>query len=171
MDSLWSNLHNENNNLDKTDEDPLSWEFQMDPDSRILSQHLIVIKAYFEIGTPIPIDYESLKLIFTPRELFEKHITSKPTSYWKAINLAVLRERFTNPTTCFENPGIFYKYPNLGIIISKIPVKCHKVNMRKSGIGFKTSFLGLRWAIFEIIGGNSFHFDWKKWSNVPEILE
>ena len=169
MDSLWSNLHNENNNLDKTDEDPLSWDFQIDPDPRILSQHLNVIKAYFEIGTPI--DYESLKLIFTPQKLFEKHITSKPTSYWKAINLAVLRERFNNPTTCFENPGIFYKYPNLGIIISKIPVKCHKVNMRKSGIGFKTSFLGLRWAIFEIIGGNSFHFDWKKWSNVPEILE
>ena len=71
MDSLWSNLHNENNNLDKTDEEPLSWEFQMDPDPRILGQHLNVIKAYFEIGTPI--DYESLKLIFTPQKLFEKH--------------------------------------------------------------------------------------------------
>ena len=172
MDSLWSNLDKEDQ-TDQTEDDPLSsWDFQLDPDPGILNQHLNVIQDYFK---ETPINYESafkrVKLIFTPQELFSKHITSKPTSYWKAINLAVLRERFGNPTTCFENPGIFYKYPNLGIIISKVPVKCHKVNMRKSGVGLKSYFQGLRWAIFEIVGGNSFHFDWKKWSNVSEILQ
>ena len=163
MDSVWSNLDIASDNLNR--EDPIEWNFDINPDQFVLSQHLEVIKSYFGCDEKA---LKPVKLIQTPHKLFDKHIIPKPTSYWKAIALAVSRDRFDHPTTCFENPGIFYQYPNLRLIISKVPVKCHKVIMRKSG-RLRACFQGFRWAVFEMVGsGNSYHFETKRWSNVPE---
>ena len=172
MDRIWSNLHLDHQS-NFQDQDSFEWIFVKDLNPSILTLHEQVIQFYFE-GL-LPKKTKCPKVIKTPQELFHKHLTTKPISYWKAIDLAKNREdleQIEHPTLhCFENPGTFYKYPNLKLLISKDPVRCHVVLHRKCN-NPSPSFQGYRWAVFEIIGPqNSLHFDVKKWSRIPEVLK
>ena len=146
--------------------DPFPWIFVKDLDPSILDSHQRVIQAYCE--QKLPMKRKSPKVIQTPPALLHKHLTSTPISYWKAQALAQLREEIEESEPpilhCFENPGIFYKYSSLKLLVSQRPVKCYVVNQGQS------RFQGWRWAVFEIKGQQAFHFDWKKWCRLPEVL-
>ena len=170
VDSIWSDQAFVKESSNPNESEEFHFIFVNDLDPSVLALHQQVIQFYFE-ATQIR-KTKCPKVIQPPPELFERHLTSKPISYWKAMDLAKHRENLEQmdyPTVhCFETPGTFYKYPNLKLLISNAPVRCHSVHCRFRS-DLSACFEGLRWAVFEIKGQNLFHFDLKKWSRVPAV--
>ena len=106
-------------------------------------------------------------LIYTAKELFNRHISDISITKGKALYLAKNRQRQNAFTTVFEDPVRFYRYNRLGVIISEKPVKCFEIQPGKETNDLKAVYRHHRWAIFE---GPNFHYNWRKNISVPAVF-
>ena len=135
---------------------------------QICVQHLEVLREYFKRKTGFKTVEElgrQILVIPTPVSLFPKHLVDRPIDEWKAKQLARDRGRLEAPTTVFEDPGKFYFYPELEVIVSHRQVKKYRVTPMKPGPGLNAYEVGLQFAVFDSV----FHFDPKKDFNVTPI--
>ena len=60
-------------------------------------------------------------VIKTPKSLIPSHLVDRPIDEWKAATLSANRGRLqkVRPTTVFEDPEIFYLYPDLELMVSE----------------------------------------------------
>ena len=110
-------------------------------------------------------------VIPTPESLYDKHLVDRPIEEWKAAQLAINRRRFEGVTTVFEDPGKFYFYRDLEVIVSHRKVKKYRVVPVKPRPGLRQMVRpdypavelrvrdqGLKFAIFDVI----YHFNNEK---------
>ena len=147
------------------------WDVESQVDPRIITDHYNVVFSYFErrmSNEDIKLQMnDSVSIIRTPPSLFDRHITTIPISPYKAINLAQYRERCNTMTTVFGDPKHFYFYSEIDLILSKVVVDCYNIVPRKDSDSLYASDMGKRWAIFEKKSGSTYHFNWRKWNQVP----
>ena len=192
MESIWSDFHEESNTFQLLG--GFDWRFQMEPDPFILQSHLQVVKYYFgfeanETGK-IEREMKEISVIETPRQLFERHLTTSPIDLIKTLDLAKLRidSGATEITTIFEDPFRFYDYRTLDLIVAEKPTDCYsvvlqnqmdldpksdpkagsKVNAETDGGDLNPIYLGEIWAIFERKSGNVLHFNAQKWAQIRD---
>ena len=173
MNSTWNDLNDLNDPLYQQNNPVNFWDFESDLDPRIITQHTNLAFLYFQRHISNEelkvLMNEGVRVIQTPSSLFDRHITSIPISEWKAIDLAQSRQRYHTVTTVFEDPQLFYFYSKIDLILSKPIVDCYKIMPTKESEKLFPIFMGKRWAIFEKKSGSTFHFDWKKWSQLPAV--
>ena len=145
---------------------------QNDPLLRdICIQHLEVLSDYKktrfitveELG-------RNISVIPTPMSLFPKHLVDRPIDEWKAVKLAIDRDRFEGATTVFEDPETFYFYPELEVIVSERQVKKYRVvpikpRADKPPTGLNAYEEGLQFAVFDSV----YHFNPKKDRNITPV--
>ena len=163
----WGNLaenENEPSNSDFVGESTSSNQEHWQQNEDLCNRHRVALNFYFgncnlssveELGPAIAIP--------TPNHLIGRHLVTKPIDSMKAIELAVSRERTECTTTVFEDPGIFWAYPLLEIIISQSKVKLFEVLPMKNSSSLCAYYRGLSWAIFEA----TYHFQWQRFKKLP----
>ena len=163
IESIWSDL--------QLDSEPnfcsFNWSFQMDPNHLILQTHKEIARHYFGFGA-LEVAMRDVEVIETPRVLFQRHLATFPIDETKVHDLARMRSGETDRTTVFEDPLTFYKYNTLGLIIAEKPTDCYTVTVTSEN-DLVATHEGLKWAIFKIIGHNTYHFETHKWARVPII--
>ena len=96
--------------------------------------HLQALRKYKkDNGLRLPALHRVI-VIKTPKDLAPRHLVNCPIDQWKAARLAEDRwkEQELRPTTVFEDPEVFYHYPDLQVIISEEPVTKYRVVPSKS---------------------------------------
>ena len=170
MENIWDENLDELNAPELSNNEPIDWDFQAEPDHRIVNKHTILVYNFFEKNLPIHelngMMNGNVAIIDTPPAQYNRHITSIPISEWKALQIAHLRGKIKSTTTVFEDPEKFYAYNTIGVIISQKATDCFRVLPRKNSGDLCTIYIGKRFGIFEV-KGNNFHFNWMKWGNVP----
>ena len=134
----------------------------------ICHQHLEALSQYKETSYKRIEELGRGFVIPTPLSLFPKHLVDRPINEWKAEQLARDRGRLEAATTVFEDPKLFYYYPDHEVIVSARKVMKHRVVPTKSGLlitGLHAYEEGLQFAIFESV----YHFNPRKDWNVKPV--
>ena len=145
------------------------------PLDSICKQHLQPLSCYkdsrFNSVAELCRSITGVIVIPTPLSLYDKHLVDRPIEEWKAAQLAIIRGRFEGTTTVFEDPGKFYFYRDLEVIVSHRKVKKYRVVPVKPRPGLRQMVRpdypadwlsvrdqGLKFAIFDVI----YHFNNEK---------
>ena len=140
----------------------MKYKTKIDPETYILINHHRVIATLFnmepDVLDPKPLQFllslmERKDIIETPQELYDKHLIRSPICATKALDLSFnTRSDSDFPNlpiynTTFEDPKMFYHYPDINVIISPLPVKSFQVST-KDVEQPKAWSVGRKWAIF-----------------------
>ena len=169
VQGTWNDLYEAN---DPPNQQNL-WDFDSELDPRIINDHNNVVFSYFErcMSTEdIKLQMnDGVSIIQTPSNLFDRHITTIPITPYKSISFAQFRERNHTMTTVFDDPKQFYCYSKIDLILSKPVVDCYKIVPQRDSKKLLPFDMGKRWAIFERKSGGTYHFNWRKWFQVPRV--
>ena len=185
-ESVWSDFHQDSTAFQFPR--GFDWHFQMEPDPFILQSHLQLVKYYYgfeaDAADKIEREMKEVSVIETPRQLFQRHLTTNPIDIFKALDLAKLRidSGATDITTIFGDPFRFYDYKTIDLIVAEKPTDCYSVVPRTDpdlksdsksyfkpdGGDLNAIHLGEKWAIFERKSGNVLHFNAQKWAEIRD---